>query len=181
MNSRFCDRINELAKIAGKKFKTYFSLPLISYNLTGTNAGQAWPTKWEIKVNAKLATENFDEYVYQTIPHEFAHLVAYRQYGGSIKPHGKEWQEIMKFFGLKPIRCHQYVISAYERCPYEWRCKCRSFFFSLRKHKRYLHEGKLAKWTCQKCKTKACYAKQWFVSQKLEHIIKADPDFLKEQ
>lgn len=142
------DRINEVAQIAEKKFKTNFPLPLISYKLTGRVGGQAWLKKWEIKVNKKLMMENFDQYIYQTIPHEFAHLVAYKQYG-NVKSHGKEWQEVMKLFGLKSLRCHSYVLSKSKRCPYEWRCKCRSFFFSLRKHKRYLQSTA----TCKKCKT----------------------------
>jgi hypothetical protein len=53
-----------------------------------------------ITVNANLNRYRF----LITLIHEIAHLVAFNEYGRSIKPHGKEWKHIFQRFMLPFIR-----------------------------------------------------------------------------
>ena len=140
-------RIEEVKQLAEIKFDKKFPVPYVSYALTGRTGGQAHCGKWEIRVNKKLMMENFDEYIRQTIPHEFAHLVVFKQFG-NVKPHGEEWKKVMKVFGLQPKRCHSYVLGKSRRCPHEWKCKCQSFFVSRKRHETYLSRPA----RCRKCK-----------------------------
>lgn len=54
----------------------------------------------QITVNANLNCYRF----LITLIHEIAHLVAFNEYGRSIKPHGKEWKHIFQRFMLPFIR-----------------------------------------------------------------------------
>ncbi len=54
----------------------------------------------QITVNANLNRYRF----LITLIHEIAHLVAFNEYGRSIKPHGKEWKHIFQRFMLPFIR-----------------------------------------------------------------------------
>ncbi|MBT8262931.1 MAG: SprT-like domain-containing protein [Bacteroidia bacterium] len=54
----------------------------------------------QITVNANLNVYRF----LITLIHEIAHLVAFNEYGRSIKPHGKEWKHIFRQFMLPFIR-----------------------------------------------------------------------------
>jgi hypothetical protein len=54
----------------------------------------------QITVNANLNAYRF----LITLIHEIAHLVAFKECGRSIKPHGKEWKHIFRQFMLPFIR-----------------------------------------------------------------------------
>jgi SprT protein len=70
--------------------------------------------KHMIMVNAILFSENVEEYLNQTIPHEVAHAFQshlYRNCGYRVMPHGSEWKRIMIKFGKNPKRTHSYDVS----------------------------------------------------------------------
>ena len=54
----------------------------------------------QITVNANLNKYRF----LITLIHEIAHLVAFKDYGRSIKPHGKEWKHVFRQLMLPYIR-----------------------------------------------------------------------------
>ena len=54
---------------------------------------------------------NEEEYLKNTIGHEYAHLVAFTYFGWKAvrgKPHGRHWKAVMRSLGLNPKRCHSY-------------------------------------------------------------------------
>ena len=60
----------------------------------------------------ELAERNLEDYLSQTIPHEYAHFVAHYKWGNRISAHGYEWQSVMiRCFNLSPDRCHNYDVS----------------------------------------------------------------------
>lgn len=104
-----------------------FEMPTIRYDLKGTTAGTAHSGKWEINLNSILVIENVDAMIDHTVPHEVAHLVAFKMYGRHIKPHGQEWQDVMRRFAKQPHRCHQYdTTNARVRCKsrFKYNCAC---------------------------------------------------------
>jgi predicted SprT family Zn-dependent metalloprotease len=40
--------------------------------------------------------------LFETLCHEAAHIAAYYLYGARAKPHGPEWQSLLKLAGLEP-------------------------------------------------------------------------------
>jgi SprT protein len=100
-------------------YKMDFPTPLISFNLRGSCAGQAWANAYVdgkyvdfyMKFNIQIAEAHMGEFMVNTVPHEVAHIVSYCLYGTNGKGHGREWQTIMRSFGLEPTRCHNYDMS----------------------------------------------------------------------
>ncbi|MGB5160980.1 MAG: SprT-like domain-containing protein, partial [Thermoanaerobaculia bacterium] len=63
--------------------------------------GRCYPRRCLIRIAARLRNEppaNLDE----VLCHEAAHLAAFRLYGPGAKPHGREWQDLVKKAGFPP-------------------------------------------------------------------------------
>lgn len=104
LQQRCVDRIVECHQILPTKMRT----PTLSFDLRGTTAGQAFPGKHHIRLNGQLLNENVEEFIEQTVGHEWAHLVAIHLHGPKIRAHGPEWKNVMVKMGLDPARCHTY-------------------------------------------------------------------------
>ncbi len=119
------ERIAELDELTLKNWG--FSLePSLDYSLKGKVAGQAWIYENRIRLNAYALVNNLDDYLLQTIGHEYAHLTAHNHFGQAIRPHGKEWASVMRSYGLPAKRCHSYNVKpARKTTRYEYFCdKC---------------------------------------------------------
>ena len=125
--------------------------PVISFDLRGQAAGQANYRKNKIRFNRDLLEKYTDEFVHQTVPHEFAHLVAYRKFGHRIRPHGAEWKSVMVALGIKPVRTHSFeVVPARRLKRFLYKCNCLGSSYELTsiRHNRVL-QGRL--YLCKKC------------------------------
>jgi SprT protein len=111
-------RIDELDEMTTRKWGSG-AVPEVSldYGLKGHVGGRANYLKEEIQINYYLLDKYEDDYIQQTIGHEYAHLVAFKVYGRSIlgKPHGKAWKYVMRCLGMEPKRCHNYETKAARR------------------------------------------------------------------
>lgn len=134
-------------------FSTSFIRPEVSFKLRGQKAGVAHITENKLRFNPVLYAQNREDFLKQTVPHEVAHLIAYKQFGLKIAPHGQEWQLIMRgLFGLEPKRCHNYAIKPATGKAYNYVCKCPSaneFALSARRHSLIL---KGRRYICKRCK-----------------------------
>ena len=83
-------------------------VPTVSFDLRGKTAGQAFLSKHHIRLNGQLLNENPDDFIHQTVGHEWAHLLCHYRHGPRVAAHGKEWKLIMVALGLNPERCHTY-------------------------------------------------------------------------
>lgn len=63
---------------------------------------------------ARTSEEAWRHIFYQTIPHEVAHVIAFRFFPHFDDPHGVEWQAVMKKFGLAPEKYHALDVSLQE-------------------------------------------------------------------
>lgn len=133
-------------------FKRQFPRPQVSFRLRGQKAGVAHLTENLLRFNPTLYQENRDHFLRQTVAHEVAHLIAHRMFGGSIRPHGEEWQLIMRgVYELTPDRCHTYAISRARSRRYLYRCACpeRDFAFTAQRHALV---GKGRRYFCRSCR-----------------------------
>ena len=99
--------------------------PSVSFDLRGQSAGQASYRTNRIRLNRQLLEKYTTEFVVQTVPHEFAHLVAHKKFGRRIKPHGHEWRSVMIALGAKPSRTHNFAVSPTRKLRrYMFQCNC---------------------------------------------------------
>jgi predicted SprT family Zn-dependent metalloprotease len=63
--------------------------------------GRTQPLQKIIRLNPELCT-TLKSRLEEVICHELAHVVSVHQYGSSIKPHGEEWQSLVRSAGYKP-------------------------------------------------------------------------------
>ncbi|WP_458525560.1 SprT family zinc-dependent metalloprotease [Onishia taeanensis] len=112
--------------------------PRVWLDLRGKSAGQAHFGRGGLRFNAQLFGENRQAFLVEVVPHEMAHwLVWHLEEGPRLRPHGREWQTVMRgLFGLEPSTTHRFDVARASPAPYRYACGCREHFFSLRRHRR---------------------------------------------
>ena len=107
--------------------------PVWNTKLRGTTAGRAYLQTNIFRINPELYVQNREHLLLTTVPHEIAHLVAYRVFGD--RGHGNGWKTVMRRFGLVPERCHNLDVStvkrAYTRTRYVYSCPCCKLEYKL--------------------------------------------------
>jgi len=128
--------------------------PAIRFDLRGVSAGQFRVERdgaCSIRYNPVLLLRHVDDFLSHTVPHETAHYLAYRRHGRGIRPHGPEWQAIMRSLGAAPERCHQYDVrglSARRVRYFRYHCDCRNHQLSSIRHNKVLRG---ARYLCRRC------------------------------
>ena len=130
----------------------------IDFKLRGTTAGKAWSRPGQavkIQYQPVILAENVDHFIKQTVPHEVAHLVVACLYPfGRTRPHGYEWQNVMRFFGVRPDRCHNYDVTNVRQARqklnrvFQYKCNCQVYNLTIIRHKRIMAGSK---YSCKKC------------------------------
>ncbi|MDC0219965.1 SprT-like domain-containing protein, partial [Verrucomicrobia bacterium] len=144
------DKLKELHVKTWELFEIKID-PTISYDLRGQAAGQANYRHNVIRLNRELLEKYTADFIDQTVPHEFGHLVAYRVYGSRIKPHGKEWKSVVLALGAKPVRTHSYEVTPTRRLKrFRYQCDCPDSTYEITsvRHNRILREHI---YLCKKC------------------------------
>lgn len=136
--------------------------PVLRFDLRGQAAGQA---RWqrgrqpELRFNLAVARRHADDFVHVTVAHEVAHLVTY-QCHGHTRPHGPEWQSVMRHFGIMdPRRCHNYDVESNQvrhQRRWHYECRCRIHQLSTTRHNR-VQRGQ-ASYHCRRCGETLTYA-----------------------
>ncbi|MDO3376859.1 SprT family zinc-dependent metalloprotease [Geoalkalibacter halelectricus] len=162
------NQIREAALAALEKARRFYGLeePVrveIDCSLRGKMAGQAG---WRVRrVGAKVAATDFrlrfnleayhlhpEEMLTDTVPHEVAHLIVAARFGPGCRPHGPEWQAVMRdCFGLNPKRTHSLPLTAARRVERDfiYACKCREHRLTSIRHQR-IRRGKTL-YRCNSC------------------------------
>ena len=124
------DRLDSLLTIV--RTRTFdFKLPDIYYYDNQLSAGIAHGSK-RMGLNMVHLRENTDSMVHETVAHELAHLVVHHCWlldgGAKPKPHGPEWQDVMRnWFNVEPERTHDYDdtnVKAKRQNKWEAACSC---------------------------------------------------------
>jgi SprT protein len=126
----------------------------IKFDLKGTCAGQFCLRSGGnyFRVNLAIADRDINDYLNQTIPHEFSHYLVRLKWGYNVNAHGKEWKSVMVcLFKLEPKRTHSVNTNGLERNMrrYNYDCGCRVHQVSARKH-HSIQRG--AVYTCRVCR-----------------------------
>ena len=111
-------KITDCIKTAQLRFNRIFYMPTLEYNIHGRVAATAFSSSNLIRINPTLLLQNREDFVAQTIPHEFAHIVADTVYPNGhvdttkrvkrIPHHGTGWRAVMELFGIPPKIYHNY-------------------------------------------------------------------------
>jgi predicted SprT family Zn-dependent metalloprotease len=109
------DRIHELNKKTTVIYGVVIPNVEVKYDLAGTRvAGMAVTIveqqKFIMHLHEAALLEYSENYIEETVVHEFAHLVQDLVWG-ETRSHGREWKNVMKSFGAKPDRCHSMDLS----------------------------------------------------------------------
>lgn len=153
INEKVAQTVNKLNSI----YKFAMSIPNIHYDVRGTNAGLAKHASMSVHFNAVLASENWDDFINNTVPHEVCHIAVWHWASYFKKPipsaHGPRWKIMMIDVGLYPKRTHDYdvVNVKKETKKYEYKCACSTpIEISSVIHNRIL-KGKI--YRCKKCRS----------------------------
>lgn len=150
MKTKIENKVSDLLiQVSSLALAGELEVPEIKFDLKGQNAGsfRVMGDKCTLRFNFELLKENKKDFLRYIVPHEVAHYVTFRLYG-RVRPHGKEWRNIMRFLGIEnPRRCHSFNVH-----PWIYRCGCREHYVSQRQHS-WILKGKKA-YRCRDCKEK---------------------------
>lgn len=83
----------------------------IKYDINSKRlGGQAIYSTNTIRLNPVFLNAHTEQYIFDTVAHEWAHLAAHKKYGRFISAHGTEWKNTMRSIGVPPERCHSYKV-----------------------------------------------------------------------
>lgn len=139
-----------LAK-AEQYFNKNFPQPELDLSLRGRCAGQAYLQTWKVRFNLGLLKENYEAFMQEVVPHELAHLIAFREFGSRIRPHGKEWRWVMEHvLGVPARTTHQFDVTQTAKQNYLYRCACpeRTHALTIRRHNKILRG---TNYLCKSC------------------------------
>lgn len=156
----FEEKLKECHSVCQKRTTKEIPLPKVVFARLGTTAGRADTNRNWVIINPNYFDKHYDEQLNDTLPHEFAHLVAIFLYGLPSRVvvrkvrgirmkrlrydyHGEDWRLIMTWLG-QPLasRCHTFDDSkARLRSvdkPFRYSCGCKDFFHDVtgRVHKK---------------------------------------------
>lgn len=148
-----------LAKAEQHLLKNY-PVPELDLSLKGRCAGQAFLQTWRVRFNLQLLSENYDHFMLNVVPHELAHLIAFREFGARIRPHGKEWRWVMEqVLGVAAKTTHQYDVSKSAKQHFVYQCGCmeRKHHLTIRRHNK-IAQG--ISYLCKHCRQSLIFAYQ---------------------
>jgi len=126
----------------------------VRFDLRGKSAGQVRirpQGQYVIRYNLELLKRQGADFLNETVPHEVAHVLAYHRHGPNIRPHGREWQRIMRQLGAEPSRCHDYDVSglsARQLQYFQYHCDCMEHQLSSIRHNKV---AKGQRYLCRRC------------------------------
>ena len=137
-------------------FKRNFGIIPILFDLKGRSAGMYRIKKngSAIRYNAFIFSKYFEDNLAVTVPHEVAHYITDAVYGlKNIRPHGKEWKQLMRLFDADPSRTCNYDLSGIPLRTtrrHAYCCACSTHQLTSVRHNR-IRRGS-ARYYCRKCR-----------------------------
>lgn len=150
-----CRATDACLRQAGKIYHYDFTPVPVRFDLRGRAAGmyRVQHGQRHIRYNPYIFSKYFDDSLVTTVPHEVAHYVTDMLYGlRNIRPHGVEWQEVMRSLGAEPRVTGQYDLQdlpVRRQRRFTYRCDCTTHLLSTCRHNR-VHRGK-AVYHCRRC------------------------------
>lgn len=141
---------------AGHVLESGYSMVPVVFDLKGRAAGMyrvhnGMPV---IRYNPYVFSKYFDDSLANTVPHEVAHYITDMLFGmANVRPHGKEWQAIMRALGVEPSVTCRYDLTGIplrRQRRFIYRCDCSTHEISAVRHNRS-SRGR-AHYLCRHCR-----------------------------
>ncbi len=163
MNDLLCARLRQATEDCLKQARPLLAergrrmlTVLVHCDLHGHAAGQVRHHPGghiEIRYNLDIARLQPEVFVAQTVPHEVAHVLTGWLYDQRVRPHGPEWQAMMRHLGSEPKRCHDFALtdtdSLHRQRRWAYHCACRKHLLSTTRHNR-IRRGQ-RQYQCRDC------------------------------
>lgn len=152
-----CEATFQLLNQTRELYKVNFTNIPVKFDLKGRAAGMYLVKNKQryIRYNPYLFAKYFDDNLETTVPHEVAHYVTDMLYGlRRIKPHGNEWQSVMRDLGVNPSVTAKYDLTGIpvrQQKRFTYQCNCTSHLLSTVRHNK-INLGK-AQYHCRYCGT----------------------------
>lgn len=123
-------KTRQLIDQAGATYGCHFEPVNVLFDLKGRVAGMYRVRHGQrvIRYNPYIFARYFEENLRDTVPHEVAHYIADMVYGARhIRPHGSQWQEIMRDFGVEPRRTCEFDMTGIPQrriSRFSYQCGC---------------------------------------------------------
>lgn len=147
---------------AGQLYGRVFPAIPVRFDLVGRAAGM-------YQVRGRQRVIRYNPYVFAlyprdslevTVPHEVAHYVTDMLFGmGRVRPHGAQWQSVMRAMGADPRVTAAYDLSGIpvrRQRRFVYRCACREHRLSACRHNR-IRSG-ATRYSCRACGGELFYA-----------------------
>lgn len=146
---------DRLVRRASERYDWPMTTPQVDFDLRGKTAGmyQIHGRRRRIRYNPWVFAKHYEDSLNDTVPHEVAHFVVDCMFGfHRVKPHGPEWQGVMRDFGVEPRATGQYDLEGVPVKQYrtfEYHCGCRSHQLTMIRHRRI--QDRRARYLCNTC------------------------------
>ena len=148
---------------AEKIFDREFELIPVRFDLLGRAAGmyKVGQDSRIIRYNPYIFAKYFEDNLALTIPHEVAHYVTDMEYGyrrntlfrsRRLRPHGKEWQNVMSEFGVDAARTCNFNLEGIPQRKhkyFDYACRCSRHKLGSRRHNKVIKGT--AEYCCKRC------------------------------
>ncbi len=129
--------------------------PEVRWDLRGLASGQALLRRNTIRLNAPLLEREGEAFARNTIVHELCHLAIWERHGLRARPHGPQWQALMRAMGETPERCHHAAAEPVRRQRrVGYRCGCQQHLLTTTRHNRALRG---TQYVCRRCREVLVY------------------------
>lgn len=144
---KIIERLGELKEQARQMYGVNIAFHVRMNGRLTSTAGRAYFESGKLEFSPSLYEQNQQDFLENTVPHEFAHLVAFRLYGDN--GHGQGWKAVMRDMGLEPTRCHDYEVpKRTSSVSYKFKCACMTHDFTPQRMA-WVRKGKIYK--CRTC------------------------------
>ncbi len=150
------DETLKYLQLASDMLRNPFRPINILFDLSGMASGMFLLKKGvpTIRYNPYIFSKHFSYSLANTVPHEVAHYIIYSLYGPkAVRPHGREWKELMLQFGVTPSRTNTLNLDGIptrRQKRHSYKCHCTDHQLTSRRHNQII-EGR-AKFFCRACK-----------------------------
>ena len=128
----------------------------VSFDLKGKSSGMFVVKHKQqfIRYNEMIFSAYFEDSLTNTVAHEVAHYVVFSIWGlKKVKPHGKEWKQVMALFGVKAEVTSDYDISHIplnQQRRFDYTCSCMTHQLTTTRHNKV--QKRKAVYSCRQCR-----------------------------
>lgn len=152
-------RIEQAVRQCIKDAEQWLDVSLPDVDILFNIKGSAWAyyqrkdQQRSIRFNPYLVRDHLQETISDVVPHETAHFVVDSYYRKRCRPHGQEWRQVMRHFGIpNPSIRHQKDISQIpvrRQTRHTYRCNCRDYELTATRHNRIVRGTQ--RYSCRQC------------------------------